>query len=119
MTKWKIRAIGQENYLTLDVNPSSYKRSKQVEANYEQLVDGSECRVVAPSIFKKEEILLVWASVTQTQLNILNRFINKKLEVVDHLADSFIAYVDGIEKQYLISGMPEQRYAVTIKVREV
>jgi hypothetical protein len=119
MTKWKIRAIGQENYITLDVNPSSYKRSKQVEVSYEQLLNGSECRIVAPSIFKKEEFPLVWANVTQTQLNILNRFINKQVEVVDHLTESFVAYVDGIEKQYLISGMPEQRYAVSIKVREV
>jgi len=119
MTKWKIREFGKANYITLDVNPSEYQRSKQVEAVYEQLADGSYCRTVAPCTYKKEEFQLVWANVTQAQLNILNGFLNKKVEVLDHLASMFLAYVDGIDKQYLISGTPGQRYAVAIKVREV
>lgn len=119
MVKWKIREFGKPNYITLDVNPSEYQRSKQVEVVYEQLVDGSYCRTVAPCTYKKEEFQLVWANVTQAQLDILNDFLNKKVEVVDHLGATFLAYVDGIDKQYLISGTPEQRYAVSIKVREV
>jgi hypothetical protein len=119
MTKWKIREFGKPDFVVLDVNPSSYKRSKQVEVNYEQLIDGNYCRSVAPCKFKKEEFQLVWANVNQAQLDKLNAFINKKVEVVDHLLELFTAYVDGIEKQYIISGAPEQRYAIAIKVREV
>lgn len=119
MVKWKIKEVGQLNYLSLSVNPSNYGRSKEVDAQYEQLIDGSQCRIVSPITFKKENIQLVWANVNQAQLDMLMLYINKKVEIVDHLLATFTAYVDGIEKQYLISGMPEQRYAVNIKLREV
>lgn len=119
MSKWKIREAGQQTFLTLNVNPSGYSRNKQVDVVYEQLVDGSYCRMVSPTTFRKEEFQLVWANVNQAQLDILASFINKKVEVVDHLLATFTAYIDGVEKQYLITGMPEQRYAVTIQVREV
>lgn len=105
--------------MTLDVNPSGYGRSKQVEVAYEQLADGSQCRVVAPIIFKKEEYQLIWANVDQRQLDTLTSYINQKIEIVDHLLASTQAVIDGVEKQYLISAAPEQRYAVNIKVREV
>lgn len=119
MTKWKIREAGQQSYLTLAVNPSTYQRKSQVDLIYEQLVDGTYCRVVSPNVFQKEEVTLVWANVNQLQLDILMGYINKKVEIVDHLLATFTAYIDGIEKQYLISGSPEQRYAISIKVREV
>lgn len=113
MVKWQIGT------LTLEVNPSSYSRSKQVEVSYEQLADGSQCRVVAPITFKKEEFQLVWANVNQAQLNSLSDYIGQKVVIKDHLNESSTVYVDGVAKQYLISGTPEQRYAVNIKVREV
>jgi|GEM_PF-3258826 len=124
MVKWKIRQFGQENYLDLDVNPTNYGRSKQVDVVYEQLVDGSQCRVVSPITFKKEDVQLVWANVNQAQLDMLMGYINQpaasqKVEIVDHLLATFTAYVDAVEKQYLITGSPEQRYAVNIKLREV
>lgn len=119
MVKWKIREYGQQNYLNLDVNPTGYSRSKEVDVVYEQLVDGSDCRIVSPVIFKKEDFQLVWANVTQTQLNMLLGYINKKVEVVDHLTATFTAYIDAVEKQYLLTGAPDQRYAVNIKLREV
>jgi hypothetical protein len=119
MVKWKIREFGQQGYLTLDVNPSNYGRSKQVDVVYEQLVDGSQCRIVSPITFKKEEVQLVWANVNQAQLDVLMSYNNKKVEIVDHLLAIFAAWVDGVEKQYLISGTLEQRYAVNIKLREV
>ena len=119
MAKWKIREVGQQNYLILDVNPSNYGRNKQVDAQYEQLIDGSQCRVVSPITFKKEDIQLIWTNVNQGQLDMLMGYINQKVEIVDHLLATFKAYVDGVEKQYLISGTLEQRYAVNIKLREV
>lgn len=119
MTKWKMKEYGQANYVILDVNPSGYKRSKQVEVSYDQLADGSYCRVVAPCTFSKEEFQLIWANVNAAQLNTLNSFINKRVNVVDHLLESFDAYIDGIERQYLLTGQSEQRYAIAIKVREV
>lgn len=119
MVKWKIREFGQQNYLNLDVNPTNYGRSKHVDVAYEQLIDGSQCRIVSPITFKKEEVQLVWANVNQAQLDMLMGYINKKVEIKDHLLSNLTAYVDGVEKQYLISGAPEQRYAVNIKLREV
>lgn len=119
MVKWKIREYGQQNYITLDVNPTNFGRSKQVDVAYEQLVDGSQCRIVSPVTFKKEDIQLVWANVNQAQLDILMGYINKKIEVVDHLLATFTAYVDAVEKQYLLTGTAEQRYAVNIMLREV
>lgn len=119
MVKWKIREFGEQNYVTLDVNPTNYGRSKQVDVVYEQLVDGSQCRIVSPITFKKEEVKLVWANVNQAQFDILLSYINQKVEIVDHLLATFTAYVDAVEKQYLISGTLEQRYAVNIKLREV
>lgn len=119
MTKWKIRPVGQQNYLTLDVNPSNYSRSRQVEVTYEQLADGSFCRVVAPITFKKEDIQLIWANVDQAQLDVLTGYLNQKVEIVDHMQATVQAYIDAVEKQYLVSGSPEQRYAVSLKVREV
>jgi len=119
MAKWKIREVGQTNYLTLNVNPSNYGRTKEVDAQYEQLIDGSQCRVVSPIVFKKEDVQLIWTNVNQAQLDMLMLYINKKVEIVDHLLATFKAYVDGVEKQYLISGTLEQRYAVNIKLREV
>ena len=80
---------------------------------------GIFCRVVAPNTFKKEEIQLIWANVNQTQLDLLISYINKKVEIVDHMLAVTQAYVDQVDKQYLISGTPEQRYAIAIKVREV
>jgi len=71
MAKWKIREVGQTNYLTLNVNPSNYGRSKEVDAQYEQLIDGSQCRVVLPIVFKKEEVQLIWTNVNQAQLDIM------------------------------------------------
>ena len=121
MVKWKIRKVGAENqsYLTLDVNPSNYGRKQEVDVQYEQLIDGSQCRVVSPITFKKEDIQLIWANVNQAQLDMLTGYINQKVEILDHLLATFKAYVDGVEKQYLISGTLEQRYAVNIKLREV
>lgn len=119
MVKWKIREVGQQNYLALEVNPSAYGRSKAVDVQYEQLIDGGQCRVVSPVIFKKEEIQLIWANVNQLQFDVLIGYINKKVEIMDHLLATFKAYVDGVEKQYLITGNLEQRYAVNIKLREV
>ncbi len=119
MVKWKIREVGQQNYLTLEINPSDYGRNRQVDVVYEQLVDGSQCRVVSPLIYKKEEVQLVWANVNQGQLDVLMGYINKKVEIVDHLLATVTAYVDGVEKQYLIAGTVEQRYAVKIMLREV
>jgi len=119
MAKWKIREVGQQNYLSLNVNPSNYGRSKEVDAQYEQLIDGSQCRVVSPIVFKKEDVQLIWANVNQAQLDMLMGYINKKVEIVDHLIAAFTAYVDGVERQYLISGTLEQRYAVNFKLREV
>ncbi len=60
MAKWKIREVGQQNYLALDVNPSNYGRKQEVDVQYEQLIDGSQCRVVSPIAFKKEDIQLIW-----------------------------------------------------------
>lgn len=119
MIKWKIREVGQQNYLALDVNPSQYSRSRDVDVVYEPLVDGSYCRLVSPSTYKKEDYALVWASVNQAQLDTLTGYINKKVEIVDHLLATSTVYVDGIEKQYLLTGAGEQRYAVNIKLREV
>lgn len=119
MVKWKIREFGQQNYLNLDVNPTNYGRNKEVDVVYEQLIDGSQCRVVAPITFKKEEVQLVWANVNQAQLDMLMGYTGKKAEIVDHLLATFTAYVDAVEKQYLIAGTSEQRYAVGIKLREV
>lgn len=119
MTQWKIREVGQQNFLPLTVNPSSYSRSKQVEVSYDQLLDGNSCRIVAPSAFKKDNFQLIWANVDQAQLDMLLSYINKKVEIVDHTLAMTQAYVDQIDKQYLISGTAEQRYAVNIKVREV
>lgn len=119
MAKWKIREVGQTSYVTLDVNPSNYGRNKQVDVIYEQLLDGSQCRVVSPLTFKKEDVQLIWANVNQVQLDMLLGYINKKVEIADHLLATTTAYVDGVEKQYLITGTLEQRYAVNIKLREV
>lgn len=119
MVHWKIREVGQQIYVPLDVNPSGYSRSKQVEASYDQLLDGTSCRVVAPCTFKKDEFQMIWASVNQTQLDILMGYLNKQVEIVDHLLATTQAYIDQIDKQYLISGTSEQRYAVNIRVREV
>ncbi len=119
MVKWKIREYGQQNYLNLDVNPTNYSRSKEVDVVYEQLLNGSDCRIVSPVTFKKEDFQLVWANVNQAQLDMLMGYINKKVEVVDHLTATFTAYIDAVEKQYLLSGALEQRYAVNIKLREV
>ncbi len=119
MVKWKIREVGQQNYVVLDVNPSQYSRSRDVDVAYEPLVDGSYCRIVSPSTYKKEDYPLVWASVNQTQLDKLMGFVNKKVEIVDHLLAISTVYVDGIERQYLLTGTVEQRYAVNIKLREV
>ena len=46
-------------------------------------------------------------------------FVNKKVEIVDHLLATSTVYVDGVERQYLLTGTGEQRYAVNIKLREV
>jgi len=119
MVKWKIREVGQTNYVTFNVNPSNYGRSRQVNVGYEQLLNGDECRVVSPSIYKKEDVQLVWAHVDQTQLDMLLGYINKKVEIVDHLLATIIAYVDGVDQQYLLTGTSEQRYAVNIRMREV
>jgi hypothetical protein len=123
MVKWKIRAFGQSEDLALElkVNPSNYGRSKQVDVVYEQLVDGSACRIVSPLTFKKEEVQLVWANVDREQLDILMGWVGyvKPVVIKDHLGEIFTAWVDGLEKQYLISGTLEQRYAVNIKLREV
>jgi hypothetical protein len=116
---WKIREEGQSQYVPFEINPSTYQRSRQVDASYEQLVDGDSCRIVSPKIYKKEDIQVVWANVTQTQYDLLKNYLNKKVEVVDHNLETFAAYVDGIERQYLISASPVQRYAITLKVREV
>ncbi|MBP2635994.1 MAG: hypothetical protein H6Q72_1901 [Firmicutes bacterium] len=119
MAKWKIREFGQPNYLTLDVNPSSYGRNRQVDVVYEQLIDGSQCRVVSPAEVKKEEMQLIWANVNQEQLDVLMGYINKQVEIVDHLLANVNAYVDGVERQYLVSATDEQRYAINILLREV
>lgn len=118
MMKWKIREVGQQTYWVMDVNPSQYSRSKEVDVVYEPLLDGSQCRIVSPNIYKKETFPLVWANVNQAQLEILMGYMNKKVEIVDHLLATSTAYVDGIEKQYLLTGTNEQRYAVNIKLRE-
>jgi hypothetical protein len=39
--------------------------------------------------------------------------------LIDHLGEVMQVWLDGISKEYLISGTGAQRYAVTIKVREV
>ncbi len=119
MVQWKIRPVGQELYIALDVNPSGYGRNKQVEVYYEALTDGGRCRVVAPIEFRKEGFQVIWANLTQDQLDLLQGYVNQKVELQDHLGEVTQVYMDGIEKEYLISGTFEQRYAVKIQVREV
>lgn len=119
MAQWKIRPVGQDLSVAFEVNPTEFVKSKSVEVNYEPLVNGSRCRVVAPVIFKKEEFPVVWANVGQDQLELLQSYLGQKAELIDHLGEVMQVWLDGISKEYLISGTGAQRYAVTIKVREV
>ncbi len=45
-------------------------------------------------------------------------FINKKVEITDHLLSTTVGYVDGVASQYLLSSNTEQRYSVAIKIKE-
>lgn len=119
MAKWQIREAGAEIWLTLDRNPSDYGRAKQADVVYEDLADGGQCRVMSPTALRRDEFQMVWANVNQDQLDTLMSYINKKVEIKDHLQETTVAYIDAIEKQYLISGGLEQRYAINVKLREV
>lgn len=118
MIKWKIRAFGQPAWVALEVNPSNYSRAKQVEATYEDLVDGSQCRITSPRGFKPEEYQIVWANVDQGQLEALTGFLGALVEIEDHLHETSKAYVEGLERQYLAAGGDRQRFAVSLKLRE-
>lgn len=116
--KWKIREFGQSHYVFLDISPSEYARTKQADAPYEQLLDGSHARITTAQAFKKEEYQILWANIAQNQLDTLMGFLNKKVEITDHLLATSTGYVDGVGRQYLLSGAPGQRYAVAVKIRE-
>lgn len=119
MAQWKIRPVGQEIFLNLEVNPTEYNREKKVEVTYGMLSSGESCRIVAPTEFQKEIYQVVWANVSQSQYDFLAGYLNHQMEIQDHLGEVSRVYLDGIERQYLISGTDEQRYAVNISVREV
>ena len=119
MAQWKIRPIGQETFLNFEVNPTEYSREKRVEVTYGALNNGETCRVVAPIEFQKEAYQVIWANVSQVQYDFLAGYLNQRVEICDHLGEVSQVYLDGIERQYLASGIQEQRYAVNISVREV
>lgn len=119
MAQWKIRPLGQEVFLTLQVNPTEYSREKKVEVTYGALNSGDVCRIVAPIEFQKETYQVVWANVSQSQYDLLAGYVDQQVEIQDHLGEVNRVYLDGVERQYLISGTDEQRYAVNISVREV
>lgn len=119
MARWKIRPLGQELSIAFEVNPTEFMKKKSVEVNYEALTDGSRCRVVAPIIIKKEEFPVAWANVSQNQLDLLQSYLNEKVELIDHLGTVMQVYIDGVSSEYIVSGTEEQRYSVTIKVKEV
>lgn len=119
MAQWKVRPVGQEIFLNLEVNPTEYSREKKVEVTYGSLNSGEACRIVAPIEFQKEAYQVVWANVSQSQYDFLSGYVDKKIEIQDHLGEISQVYLDGVVRQYLISGTDEQRYAVNISVREV
>lgn len=119
MAQWKIRPKGQTLSVAFQVNPSEFSKRKSVEAHYEPLIDGKHCRIVAPIQWKKEEFPVAWANVSGDQLRLLESYLNAEVELIDHLGEVMSVVIDGVSKEYLISGTTEQRYAVTIQVREV
>lgn len=111
---WKIRVVGESAYEVLPINPTSYSREKMVDVSYEQLLTGGYSRVVSAKSGKQEEIELSWADLGMDEVATLSKFINKKVEIVDHQLEMTLAYLDGIQKKYLISGRNEPRFAVTL-----
>lgn len=121
MAKWKIYKFGspETTAVSLEVSPMNYSRSRQEEAVYEPLTTGGFCRVGAPIALKKEEIELSWPNLTLAQFQAVKNYVGQQVVIVDHLGESFTAYLEGILQQYLITGANEQRYAVKAKLREV
>lgn len=111
---WKIRVVGDLTYERLPMNPTNYSREKVVDVNYEQLLTGGYSRVVSAKSGKQEEVQISWADLGIEEVNVLSKFINKKVEIVDHQLEMTLAYIDGIQKKYLISGRNEPRFAVTL-----
>lgn len=111
---WKIRAVGESSYSVLPMNPTNYSREKVVDVNYEQLLTGGHSRVVSAKSGKQEQVQISWADLGIDEVTGLSKFINKKVEIVDHRLEMTLAYIDGMQKKYLISGRNEPRFAVTL-----
>jgi hypothetical protein len=71
-----------------------------------------------PKIFAKEEYQIVWANVDRSQLETMKGFINKKVEITDHLFETSVGYADSVSWQHLLSGSSEERYAVSVKIKK-
>lgn len=69
-----------------------------------------------PVGLKQEEYQIIWPDINQNQLDILASYLNKKVEIVDHLLETSTVYIDGIQKQYLVAAFSEPRYAVSVSV---
>lgn len=111
---WKIRAVGDLTYEIMPMNPTNYSREKVVDVNYEQLLTGGHSRVVSAKSGKQEDVQISWADLGIDEVAALSKFINKKVEIVDHRLEMTVAYIDGMQKKYLISGRNEPRFAVTL-----
>lgn len=69
-----------------------------------------------PVSLKQEEYQIIWPDINQNQLDVLAGYLNKKVEIIDHLLETSIVYIDGIQKQYLVATFSEPRYAVSVSV---
>ena len=111
---WKIRVVGELTYDILQSNPTNYSREKVIDVNYEQLLTGGYSRVVSENSTQTEQVQISWADLGSIEVTLLESFINKKVELVDHQMETTFAYVDGLQKKYLISGGIEPRFSVTL-----
>jgi hypothetical protein len=116
--RWQIRDFGRADGIYVSVGPSEYRRTRQADVVYEQLLDGGYSPINTPKIFAKEEYQIVWANVDRSQLETMKGFINKKVEITDHLFETSVGYADSVSWQHLLSGSSEERYAVSVKIKK-
>ena len=113
--KWKIRGENEADFRELEKNPTQYTRMKQSPVTYEQTLDGGYNRVEIAG-GDQEEIKLIWQGVDQEQTDLLMGYLNQKVELMDHLRDLMVVFVDSIQKQSLITIANKPQYNLQMTV---
>lgn len=93
-----------------------YARTKQSEIQYEEILTGGHSRLSGAKNTPHKEYQMIWNDIGQEQVDLLTGLLNKKVEIINHLLESEICYIDSIEKQFLITLTGEPRYGLQLGV---